>query len=421
MKEVIDQKTKGAWVLHHSKKLQATTSQDFDGIAFAGKCGVLLSAISGEQQAVLSQKRVVALARANHLSPKTELPAILAELTRQKLILQGSGAIDVLGLTGHKVLEHTSTIFDESEHDAHEDAVIAVSELASESPLSNKAAAQYVSDMYKLPASEARTTLELGSKIRFFDAESISSSEQLLFNGNLFRREDAKKVSAILSALKPSEAALLTEINAKLQEAGCLPMNSVTGVLGQDLFKRLHSIGMFDVSIVGNESGKNYFVTRPAAFSKFTDSIADDALDLAKAFVASLTYGMTVSSYYRGRIQMVSALMRKLIAGGTVGPATAIGNDYQALEQRGVIKVTPADGGMFTMKLLKPDVGRLALTVIEEGDITAEAVSHLPGAKVTEYVTPEATREIQRKDSTEAVKIQARQLLNEIRTGGLSR
>ena len=66
-------------------------------------------------------------------------------------------------------------------------------------------------------------------------------------------------------------------------------------------------------------------------------------------------------------------------------------------------------------------VGRLALTVIEEGDITAEAVSHLPGAKVTEYVTPEATREIQRKDSTEAVKIQARQLLNEIRTGGLSR
>ena len=72
---------------------------------------------------------------------------------------------------------------------------------------------------------------------------------------------------------------------------------------------------MFDVNVVGNESGKNYFVTRPAAFSKFTNTIADDALDLAKALVASLTYGMTVSSYYRGRIQMIS--------GGSVGPATA--------------------------------------------------------------------------------------------------
>jgi hypothetical protein len=421
MTNQIDQKTKGAWLLHHTRKLQATTSQDFDGIAFAGKCGMLLSAISGERQDTLPLKRVQALARVNHLSPRTDLPSILDELSRQKVIQQGADAIEVLGLTGHNVLEHAATIFDETEHDTHEDAVIAVSEIASESPLSDQSVAQYISDTYRLSSLEAKTTLELGSKIRFFDSESISPTEQLLFNGNLFRRQDAKKVNAILSALKQNEAQLLREINIKLQEAGCLPLNSVTRVLGQDLFQRLHSIGMFDVSIVGNENGKNYFVTRPAAFSKFSDSIADDALDLAKAFVASLTYGMTVSSYYRGRIQAISLLMKKLIAGGTVGPATAIGSDYQALEQRGVVKVTPAEGGMFAMKLLKPDVGRLALAVIEEGDITAQTVPNLPGAKVTEYITPEATREVQRKDSTEAVKIKARQLLSEIRTGGLSR
>jgi hypothetical protein len=178
---------------------------------------------------------------------------------------------------------------------------------------------------------------------------------------------------------------------------------------------------MFDVSVVGNDSGKTHFVTRPAAFSKFSGSIADDALDLAKALVASLTYGMTVSSYYRGRIQMISALMNKLIAGYSVGPATAIGNDYQALELKGVVKVEPAEKGMFTMRLLKPEVGRLALAVIEEGDITAQTVAQLPGAKVTEYVAPEANREIQRKNSTEAVKLKARNLLQEIRTGGLNR
>jgi len=414
-------KTKGAWILHHSRKIQATTNQDFDAIGFSGKCGVLLSAISAEHQTQLIQNRVNALARANHISPKAEVPAILAELHRQKLILPGSGGIEVLGLTGQAVVEHTATIFDESDHESYEEAVIEVSEIASESPITDRYASEVMSDMYKLSKSEVDTTLELGGNIGFFDSELISGNEKLLFNGNLFRREDAKKINAILSSLKPTDSTRLVELNEKLQASGCLTLETAHNMLGKDLFARLHSIGMFDVSIVGNESGKNCFVTRPAAFSKFTDSIADDALDLAKALVASLTYGMTVSSYYRGRIQMVSVLMNKLIAGGTVGPATAIGNDYQALEYKGVLEVKPATAGMFTMRLLKPEVGKLALAVIQDGDITAESIPQLPGARVTEYINPEANREVQRKNSTEAIKLKTKNLLNEIRTGGLTR
>lgn len=417
----MDKKTQGAWLLHHARKLQATTNQDFDSIAFAGKSGTLLSAISAERQSVVTQQRLEALARANHISPKTELPAIVAELARQKLILPGSGGVEVLGLTGHSVLEHTSRIFDESSHEAHEEAVIFVSEIASETPTTDKAIAEVVSDNLKLSRKEVGDTLDLATNIGFFDSEPISAQEKLLFNGNLFRRDDARKVNAILSTLKAPEAALLTEVNQKLQETGCLPLETVNRILGQDLFARLHSIGLFDVSVVGNDQGKSYFVTRPAAFSKFSNSIADDALDLSKALVASLTYGMTVSSYYRGRIQMVSALMNKLIAGHSVGPATAIGSDYQALELKGVVAVTPADNGMFSMRLLKPEVGRLALAVIEDGDITAESVSHIPGARITEYVAPELNREVQRKNATEAVKLKARNLLQEIRTGGLKR
>ncbi len=417
----MDNKTKGAWLIHHGQKLQATTSQDFDAIGFASKCGTLLSAISAEGQAQIPQKRLDALARANLISPKTEVPAILSELKRQKLIDQGAGAIEVLGLTGRAVLEHTTTIFDESDHENYEDAVVELSELASESPITYSAASTFLSDTYKLASSDVSSTLDLGRNIGFFDSENISASEKLIFNGNLFRKEDARKINAILGSLKTDEARLLEEVNGKLKSCGCMPYPTVEKILGSSLFAKLHSIGMFDLSVVGNAGGKNYFVTRPAAFSKFTNSIADDALDLAKALVASLTYGMTISSYYRGRIQMVSALMNKLIAGGSVGPATAIGNDYQALEYKGVVKVTPASGGMFTMKLLKPEVGRLALAVIEEGDIMAGGVDQLPGAKVTEYVSPEKTREMQRKNSTDAVRLNTRNLLNEIRTGGLKR
>lgn len=413
-------RTKGAWLLHHGRKLQATTTQEFDAIAFASKCGTLLSAISAEHQAQISESRLQALAKANQISPRTELPAIVSELARQKLLNPGVGAVEVLGVTLEGVLEHTSTIFEEADHQPEEDAVIVVSELASEAPVTDKDVAEYMGDKCQLAAPDAANTIQLGITIGFFDAEKISPQERLLFNGNLFRRNEAKKINAVMSSLKPAEAQLLKEVNERLERTGCLPLESVQRVLGADLFKRLHSIGLFDVSVVGNESGKNHFVTRPAAFSKFSNSIADDALDLAKALVASLTYGMTVSSYSRGRIQMVRALMEKLIRGGTVGPATAIGNDYQALEHRGVVNVTPVDGGMFTMRLLKPEVGRLALAVIAEGDITSESVVQLPGAKVTEYVNPETTREIVRKQATD-VRLKARELLNEIRTGGLTK
>lgn len=416
----MDEKTKGAWVIHHARKLQSTLNQDFDAIGFAGKSGTLLSAISSERQLQIPQNRLDALAKANHISPKTELPSILTELARQRLILLGNGAIEVIGLTGQRVLESTALIFNESSHEKHEEVVIKVSDAASENPLTDKSAVEALSDEFKLPSKDVLDTLQLGCNIGFFDSESISPTEKLLFNGNLFRREDARKINGVLSTLDAAEASMLNELNAKLQASGCLPLRTATDMLGKDLFERLNSIAMFDVSVVGNDQGQNYFVTRPAAFSKFSNSIADDALDLAKALVASLTYGMTISSYYRGRIQMVSALMKKLIAGGTVGPATAIGNDYQALEFKGVVEVTAAKDGMFNMRLLKPEVGRLALAVIEQGDITAEAVANLPGAKVTEYQGPEVYREVKRKYSTDAVKLKTKNLLQEIRTGGLS-
>ena len=82
----MDPKTKGAWLLHHAKKLQATTNQDFDNIAFAGKTGTLLSAISAEKENFITQTRLYALARASQISPKTELPTIIEELKRQRLV-----------------------------------------------------------------------------------------------------------------------------------------------------------------------------------------------------------------------------------------------------------------------------------------------------------------------------------------------
>lgn len=45
------------------------------------------------------------------------------------------------------------------------------------------------------------------------------------------------------------------------------------------------------------KKGEVGFLTKPSSFSKYSSSDVDDAFDLAKAFVSSLTYGMTKSSH----------------------------------------------------------------------------------------------------------------------------
>nr|WP_156818328.1 hypothetical protein [Cyanobium gracile] len=394
---------------------------DFDQLAFAGKCGLVLSGIAASFQTTMPRSRIEALAKANGLSPRSELPAVLAELERQKLIQQGTDAVEVIGLTTHSVLNHTSTIFREGSPGSEEQAVIDISETVSEAPVSEEELVEFTGDSFRLKASEAKDLMKKGERIGFFDAEGNSSGERLIFNGNLFRSDDISKVNAVMSTLTPAEAERYREASDILGKQGCISLNKAHSVLSELLFRKLHSIGLFDVSKIGNEYGNHYFVTRPAAFSKFTSTIADDAFDLAKAFVSALTYGMTTSAAGRGRIQMVSTLMNKLISGSWIGPATAIGHDYQALEMRGVVEVRQSSGSMYIMRLLKPEVGRLALAVIQEGEATTQAISQLPNANVTFYTEPEYNREIARKDITEPLKRGVGNLLTELRTGGLKK
>ena len=211
----------------------------------------------------------------------------------------------------------------------------------------------------------------------------------------------------------------IDELNDILAKQGCITLRKAYSVATEKLFTKLHSIGLYDVGKIGNEMGSHYFVTRPAAFSKFTSTIADDAFDLAKAFVNALTYGMTTSPYGRGRIQMISALMNKLISGRRIGPATAIGHDYQALEMRGVVEVERSSGSIYTMRLLKPDVGRLALAVIQDGEAASEVLSQLPPAAISQYTEPESNRTVIRKNITKPLKRGVGNLLSRLRTGGL--
>lgn len=416
----MDKKTTGAWIIHHSQKLQgvALLAPDYDQIGFAGKCGIVLNALAGSNESQLTNERITVLAKANGISARLELPAILDELEKHRLIDKATSGVSVLGLTTSQTLEHTATVFEEASPGACERAAIDLSEKASEMPVMKEDAAEYTSDTYRLANAETSDILRQCEDIGFFDSEDISG-QKVYFNGHLFRRDDLTKVRAIIASLSSDDEMKVGEMSSRLQANGCIAKPEAEALLGSVLYSKLCSIGFIDENSIGNESGTFSFVTRPAAFSKFTNSIADDAFDLAKAFVTSLTYGMTASPYGRGRIRMIEALMRRLIAGSWVGPATAIGQDYKVLEMRGVVEVRPAGDGRFFMRLLKPEVGRLALAVITEGEGSTSSLLELPAVSATQYHGPEVNRTIVRKRQAEPLKRGVAKLLSDLRTGGL--
>ncbi|MBK1986896.1 hypothetical protein A0J48_004950 [Sphaerospermopsis aphanizomenoides BCCUSP55] len=417
----IDKTTEGAWIIHHTDKINdfVHAANDFEAINFAGKCGLLLSSLAASEEHFISEEKLKTLASAIKINRKSELPSILTELERQKLISSHPLGFNILGLTTNTTLEYTASIFYENEPKNYEIAVIELSEKTSELPIDSESAKEYISDIYKISSSEVDHILNSSEQIGFVDVENVDSSRKMIFNGNLFRRDEVQKINAICSSLSEAQVRKIKELDENLKTSGCVPVSLAHQILGEKLFKSLNFIGFYDVNAVNNEQGNFKFVTKPSAFSKFGNAAVEDAFDLAKAFVTSLTFGMIQSESNRGKITRIQQLMRKLINGEWVGPATAIGQDYQILELRGVIQVKKSQQypGRFSMKLLKKDVGELALKVITSGDISTEALLSLPSASITGYIGPERNRAYERKSNTPQIQNNVGELLDILRTG----
>jgi hypothetical protein len=274
----------------------------------------------------------------------------------------------------------------------------------------------FVRDTCRITAAECEDFLELTTATGLIDKEGRNEAETVYFNGNIFRRDYATRAALILNSLAPAEQAKVKEVDDKITKAGCLELQGVKAILGDALWGKLHAIGYFDQITVENDKEAILYVARPASFSKYGNALVDDALDLAKIFTASLTYGMTRSEYSRGKITMITALMRKLISGEWIGPATAIGQDYQILEMRRVVELKRDKGSMYLMRLLKKEIGNIALAAISTG-MASETTLALSGASITTFSGPEKTRYAARKIQVPQSKRETRDILDMLRMG----
>jgi hypothetical protein len=418
----ITKKEKGAWVVHHSQKTASTQNApaEFPALDAAGKASSLLSQFAASEQSIIPKKTVDAFAQAAGLNPKTELYSLIEMLKKRRVIdTSESGDVSVLGLTTSVTVQHASDIFEEQEPTAEERATIVLADIASASPVMHKETAQLISDEFHLPWSRTNELLERSEIIGFVDGEA-NGAERIYFNGNLFRRDNVNKVTRVLASLTASDNEKIAELDGLLTRQGCVAVPVAERILQTPLFDKLRAAGMYDVNHVMNSSGEFGFVTRPAAFHKFNDPMADDAFDLAKALVAALSYGMTLRSQGTGRIAAVSALLAKLNSGQEIGPATAIGEDYRVLELKGVIQTRPGPKYGYLMKLKKKDIGQMALAVLTTGEAaSSNAIDRPFEGNMSGYAGPEQTRsEFRRKRQTADSKMHTRDILAVLRTGG---
>ncbi|UCX05444.1 hypothetical protein [Shewanella glacialimarina] len=417
----MDKKTQGAWLIHHTSKLQGVENQtEFGEIYSAGKAGILLSAISADNQMQLTNERLKALANASNINA-LEFPAIKQLLKDKNIIDIGNTGIEVLGITSASVLTNTSNIFDSLDPSPIQYSYLNLAEKASCAPIKKSEAGEEISDTLKLSKEQLDQVFTRSEQVGFVDFEKLDQTDNLYFNGNIFRREYSRKISSVLSSLNGEENRKLIEVNQMLKMYGCISVDEAKRVLGVPLFSKISSIGLYDISVVSNDREEAGYLTMPSAFSKYSNSLVEDAFDLAKAFVSSITYGMTKSEHSRGKINHVSALIRTLVNGGSIGPVPAILHDYKVMEMKGVVQVYQGKKGSRIgpmMKLLKKEVGELALQVLTQGNVSEHSLICLPSAAVTNFTGPEVNRVKSRK-TVGLSKRATIDMLSALRTGNL--
>jgi len=392
-------KEKGAWIIHHTNKVERFDSHSgFNKLYIAGKAGKLLSAITeSHNQAKLSKAKLDVLADACKIN-SLEIDGVLKHLKNEQLIDEDSqGNIETLGITSTGLLVHTSSLFENLEPTIEEKASLTLSEYVSEAPVEEKILKERISDEFKLESNRTDLLFSKSEKYRIVDFEKFDD-KKLIFNGNLFRRDSIGKTEKILSSLSSEEQLKITELNNLIDNEACVKIQRANQVLGNVLFSKLHHISFYDVSSISNEKEVTYLVTRPESFAKYGNGAVDDALDLAKLLVTSLSYGMKFSSAMRGRITQFEKLIQKLIDGAPVGPAPAICQDYKALEHKGVVSIKYfKNKRKCLMRLLKKDVGILALEVLKNGSASESVVFNQVSNQVNNYISPEENRDVERQ------------------------
>ena len=145
------------------------------------------------------------------LNPTYELEGLLPVLEQKRLIDRTKNEIAVLGVTTRGSLSHAAEIFLDASPNVRERASINLAEAASSVPVRRTDVSVEISDRFELDQARTGDLLDRALELGFVDVEGDGNS-QILFNGNLYRRNSAFKILRTLDSLSTSEKNQVNEL-----------------------------------------------------------------------------------------------------------------------------------------------------------------------------------------------------------------
>lgn len=196
------------------------------------------------------------------------------------------------------------------------------------------------------------------------------AKEAVLYSETVWERLDARAAVALPRLSRPDRAALEVLIE-KIREYQGLPEDVLRTWAQQNNAERMLdfaiSVNLFTRTGIAGEGTIRNFLTTPHFYAEVREEFGDDVCDRVKLFLDSIRQGQHYSHRMRGQIWDPSALLRKLYNTGSVGPATAIGEDYTMVERAGIICVERSvrHRSRYYLRSVQSDVIKKTLEVVE--------------------------------------------------------
>jgi hypothetical protein len=204
----------------------------------------------------------------------------------------------------------------------------------------------------------------LALKIISKTLETESGSE-LLYNPNVFQ-SNAKDAYVAINGMGSKGRQEVMDILEFVKQNPGIPLSDKHDSATIDL---LIKCGLIDSSAIVTGSGKvqHKFTTAPYIWGAIgAENLSSDILDDAKLLLNCLRFGQLFSTASRGKIQDPYVLIDALIRSGSVGPASAIGQDYPMPLSRGIVSIVQSKiyPDRYHMELRKDDVAKAVREVL---------------------------------------------------------
>ncbi len=249
---------------------------------------------------------------------------------------------------------------------------------------------------------DAEATLGITTSFKIVQSfESRKLYDSVLFNPYVWRTNQ-KKIAHALSLMPTNDKQSVTDCIGQISSSQAQPAEKFGSVRAQ--LDTAHAIGLVDIVEVNTSAGdrKEFLFTPHLTTHPDVSKYADDLLNDVRAVLACITYGETYSRISRlgGNMRDKTVnFLEKLLRVKVAGDATAIGVDYNLLEERGIITVeltnTPP-GGRYQMRLLRPEPIKIALRVISDSIRQMSSKPQLVHTRTLDpaslFAGPEATR-----------------------------